>query len=464
MARAFVSLLLVFGNVVLSAVSLGAAEDRPLLVADFEQGMPKGAVVRGAESEVIDDGRSDHVLHLRISGGAAGAKPLVSLPVERFTPSGSSRLRFSVRAKTGAERLPLRWAALDAAGRPIHQVRLSVPAAGWAELDAPLGEWRWGNAAVGAWADVRRLVLLVEGPAAEVWLDDVRFEPSPAGEVSPPDWLKRQAFGEQAARSVADGGVIVATDAPADAIGEADLRRYASNMGKARAMVVRLFGDAVRPIDDATPPALLVFKDAAGYVRFWERMGTAWGATVGAPKGGGYTVYDISTSSYDPKVGPDRPVYLHESVHAVVAHDLRLLPGTEAHSWLQEAIANYVQICAYPKSLEPGAYARAFAQPVRADRRGLFQPLATVLGGRVSTRSYAQLASLFAYLVEEKPQWLPKIARAVADGATADAAFRQCGTDLPAVEAAWHAWGQERFPIGAKQEDGAHFAVPAEWK
>ncbi len=465
MARPTVILLAMLCAALLPAGRCGAADDGPQIAADFERGMPEGAGVRGAEAAVVVDGESDHVLRLKPARGGNGARVSVSLPVGRLKTVKSSRLRFSARAMTGGKALPLRWAAIDAAGRPIHQVRLSLPASdAWAELDAPVGAWRWGNTAVGAWADVRRLVLLVEGPADEVWLDDVRFESSPAGDPAPVDWLKRRAFGDGAARTVAEEGVLVATDARAEVIADTDLRRYASNMHKARALVARLFGDAVRPIDDATPPALLVFKDAAGYVGFWERMGTAWGATIGAPKAGGYTVYDISTSSYDPKVGPDRPVYLHESVHAIVAHDLRLLPGTPAHSWLQEGIANYVQLCVYPKSLEAGSFARAFAAPIRAEGHGLFRPLPDLLGGRPTVRNYAQLASLIAYLVEEKPAWLPKIARAVADGATADAAFGQCGTDLRAVQAAWQAWGQKRFAPDAAAGDDTHFATPAEWK
>lgn len=463
MTRMFVILLALSYGVASPAGAFGAAKDSPLVVADFEQGMPEGAKVRGAKAAVVIDTKTDHVLHLRGAGGADG-ETSVSLPMKRLETPASMRLRFSVRATTNEKPLPLRWLAVDSENRPIHQVRMSLPAAGgWTELDAPLGRWRWGQSAVGAWADVRRLVLLVEGPAEEVWLDDVRFEPAAAGAASPTDWLKRQAFGDEAARFIDEDGVLVGTNAPADVINEADLRRYAWNMKKARALVTRLFGDAVRPIDDATPPALIVFKDATGSEKFWQRMGAAWGASIGAPKGSGYTIYDISTSSYDAKIGPDRPVYLHESVHAIVSHDLRLLPGTEGHSWLHEGIANYVQLSVYPKSLPAGSYARAFARPVRADGRGLFQPLPDLFNGRVSGRNYAQLASLVAYLVEEKPQWLPKIARAVADGASADAAFRQFGTDLPTLEAAWHAWGKKRFPAGATDEDRPDLPKPPEW-
>ena len=62
-------------------------------------------------------------------------------------------------------------------------------------------------------------------------------------------------------------------------------------------------------------------------------------------------------SADDAERGVRRPVYVHESTHAVVARDLRLLTGNAKHSPLQEGIATYVQLCLHPDSVDRGAFA-----------------------------------------------------------------------------------------------------------
>ena len=234
------------------------------------------------------------------------------------------------------------------------------------------------------------------------------------------------------------------------------------NMRKTRALIRRLFGDAVKPVDTPMPAALLVFKDAPGYAGFWQMMGTQWGARIVPPQSGGYTVQDIATSSYDPKLGNDRPVWLHESVHAVAGRDLRLMPGSVEHSWLQEGLANYVQLCVYPASLDNGAYPRLFAAGVQDRPQALFRPLRQVLTERVTTQQYAQLASLIAFMIEAHPDWLPPLANAIATGEPVEKALKdRCKTDFEAMETEWLDWGRKRFV--QPREDG-HFTRPVEWE
>ena len=398
------------------------------------------------------------------------------LPVQGWDGAKVRELTVWLRARSDEKTVRLRLVAADEGGRQIFQRRVEIPSqapAGqwWHHVRLPLHVWRWGNTAVGSWSEVRRLGVLLESPASDVWVDDVQLLPDPrpapdaraaaAGRKPESDWLAKVAFGDRDARLAEADGLLVGTDAM-DGVAEADVARMLSNMRKVRAMVSRLFGPAVRPIDTRTPSALLVFRDNAAYVRFWTRLGEEWAVGVAIPTAGGFTVQDVSSSTYDPKLGADRPVFLHESVHAVLGHDLRLLTGADHHWWLHEGLANYVQLCLYPHSLDPAVYPREFARGIPPEGPGLFRPLKEVMGPRGMPRQYAQLACVMAYLVEEKPQWLPMIAKSLADGETTEQALKRCGTTFDELEAAWLAWGKQKFPK-PRVAGEPPFKVPAEW-
>ena len=156
----------------------------------------------------------------------------------------------------------------------------------------------------------------------------------------------------------------------------------------------------------------------------------------------------VAATTFDPKQGADRPVFFHESVHAVFAHDVRLLTGHDHQSWLHEGLAAYLQVCVFPRSLDPRMLPPQFARPIPADGSGTFLPLGALMTKRVSTKHYAQLVTLMAYLVEEKPQWLPVVAQALADGKRVEQALEACGTTAAELEAEWFKWGKARFRPG----------------
>jgi hypothetical protein len=144
-----------------------------------------------------------------------------------------------------------------------------------------------------------------------------------------------------------------------------------------------------------------------------------------------------------------------------VAHDVRLLPGTR-HSWLQEGVGNYLQLCVFPQSLKGGSLAQAFAAEPGA-RGAFFQPIDVVLGPSNEVRLHAQRATLFGYLLHEKPQWLPIIAKSMADGASAADALKKCDTTPAALEEGWRQWGRKWFDH-RDPADGVHFPLPKEWQ
>ena len=369
-------------------------------------------------------------------------------------------IAFQARASPAGDQkeIRIRIGLCDGAGRQILQRLIAVPMdEKWNSVDISLDRFRWGKIA-GGWNEARSIQVAIESPFSSIWLDEVKLMPRRADEGTPGDRLRKLAFADRDARLAEADGLFVATDA-AD-LTEADVVRLLGNMRRSRALIRRLFGDAVRPIDSPMPAALLIFKDQPSSAVFWQTMGRQWGARIVPPQSGGYTVQDIATSSYDAKLGNDRPVWLHESVHAVVGHDLRLAPGTAAHSWFQEGLANYIQLCIYPGSLDSGTYPRLFAAGVQDRPQAFFRPLKSVLTERVTSQQYAQLASLIAYLVEAKPEWLPKIAAALADGTSVDKVLAGLGTDFDGLEKDWLAWGRKRF---AEPRKDGHFGRPAEW-
>ena len=452
------------------AVATAAAQQRSApadqIVADFDAVSPSVSVGTGLRLTEIrgDDGD----LYLRVTaadGGPAKGTVLFNVP-DGLKPSDSAGLAVQVGAAGGRGSVKLRWLALDANNRVILQRRFDFkPDEPLKQASLPWTRWRWGDVTGGGPSEVRRIGFRIEEPADELRLDDLRLTgraappDAAAADASPREWLRRVAFGERDVRMAEADGLLVATDAP-DLLSDADLTGILARMRAGRAMTRRLFGDAVRPVEGSTPPALLVFRRHGGFVAFFESLSTEWNVRVVPPLGGGMTVQNLAASVFDPKQGPQRPVFLHESIHAVVANDVRLLNGNPHHSWLQEGLASYVQLCVYPGAVDRADLAANFARPIKPDGSGFFKPLDRLLDKLVTPPNYAQLATLVAYLVQDKPQWLPVLAKELTAGRTAEQAFAKCGTSLADLQSAWMKWGAAMVKDG---DAGARLPLPREF-
>ena len=450
---------------VLASVGLAqAARPRDQVITDFdkvETGVSPGAGMSLAEVKG-DDG--DTFLRLTaVGGGPARGTAAFVLPAG-VKPGESAGFAVQLRAKGAGAPAGIRWLALDESGRVILQRRYEVaPGDTFQEVSLRWTQWRWGDSAGGGPGEIRRVGLRVEDPADELHLDDLRLIGAGGADLaaaSPKEWLKRTAFGNRASRVVEVDGLLVGTDAH-DQLTNADLGGILDRMRRSRTMVRRLFGPAVRPVEGTTPPSLLVFRQHNDFVRFFEAVGREWNVRVVPPLGSGMTLQNVAASVFDPKQGADRPVYLHESVHAVLANDVRLLSGNDQHSWLHEGLASYVQLCVYPKSIDRRELASNFSAPIEPDGSGFFKPLDGLLRKRVNARQYAQVATLVAYLVQEKPQWLPIIAGELRDGRTTEEALRKCGTTVADLEAAWLKWGKEKT---GSADAGPILELPAEFR
>lgn len=427
-------------------------------IADFEPASDPKWEARNVAAAIASEAPTQGQAYLKLSNPQEPRRAYVRLPVPADADfAARASLSAQLRNPAGTGEVKLAWLALDAAGRPIFQRRFTLaPGEAWIRLDEPLGAWRWDDRFVGGWDEVRSLALRIDSDAAEIHLDDVRL----AGDAqadAPQRWLLDVAFGDRTYKKISDDGLLVATDA-LEGFSDADLQRLLRDMRQSRLFLRRIFGPAVRPTEQSGSAALLIFSDPAEHRAFFERLGQQWRVTISPPSAQGYTVQDIATSTYRAELGPRRPVYLHESVHAIVARDLRLQSSHEPHTPLQEGLANFVQICAHPQSLKRRVYVDAFARPFDASTGGAFKPLQALFESRATPREYAQLASVVAFLIERKPELLQAIAKGLAEGAPIGQILSRQGTSWQGLQDEWLAWGRARYV----DDNGPIFDVPPE--
>lgn len=443
------------------AASNGLRAD--VILADFEADRPVQSS-SNVTADRIEAGSPQGRGHLRLTMLPDG---LTAGSVQWRLPAGTDfegrgGLVAQMRVTGGNETKILRWVAFDEQGRPIFQRRFELkPGEAWIRLEEPLRQWRWHDVHPGDWSDVRQIGLRIETPTAQVEVDDVRLvgTSTPAQRT---DWLLRVAFEDRPVERMETSDLLVATDA-VDAFSEADLSRLLDDMARVRAWVKRVFGDTVRPIDGEGPVMLLIFKEDSDRQAFFKRLGEQWRATLGATQAQGFTVQDICSSTYDPAQGPRRPVYLHESVHGIVARELRLPVGYPRTSPLQEGLANYLQLCVHPRSLGRATFTTNFNRPIDPAGKGFFKPLRSLFDARPMAEQYAQLASVVAYLVERDPKLLRDLAAGLSDGQSATDILARRQTDWQALERAWLEWGRQAFPADSSNLP-VLFALPQEFQ
>lgn len=365
-------------------------------------------------------------------------------------------LKMQLRTTPTEESVSFRWLALAQDGETLLQRRFSFDkGAVWSEQEFPLALWRWGNLRCGDWSEVRQLQLVIESRVAEVRLDEIEVETGQP--YARPELIDEIAFGTDKPVVSERNGFRLSSNA-GDALHSADVERIHARFGPIPVWLRRVFGEAVRPLNE-TPIQVLVFATREDYIAFSRRLGLAWRVSIAPPEAGGYAVQDIASSYLDKEQGVDRPVFFHETIHATAARLLRLVPGSAAHSWLQEGLANYLQLCLFPDSLGLETYPRLFKEGV--GEKTYFKPLENLLSERVEMRHYAQLASLAAWLVEKHSDWLATIATSLADGGKLESALEDCETSIADMQQEWLKWGREKFPEGTKPKH--HFDKPAEW-
>jgi len=459
------SLLILF--LALHCFARAADEPVPEVLADFENGIPKTFRAEGLTptltAEKVPQGKSALLLE-PVAGGSA-TRCFISL---QKSPVYASALQAWIKVEPSATETPpvLRWFALDGNGKPLFQHRIEIKGGEWQKLSEPLSQWPWARGRVGDWTSVRSFALTIEGRVKSVGLDEIALigaEANPVAALPTRTWLQELAFGESMVRAVSDGDVWLATDM-LDEFTKDDMQVLLKKILAARTWLKNSFGTSFRTADPGRPISVLIFSSKESQVKLFERLGKAWRLQVAPSNAGGYTVLDIAT--IPPAAGklralPDRPVYLHEAVHALVGRDLRIVSGGELTNWFQEGLANYVQLCVNPESIDRAVYVKNFARPIDVEGKSFFKPMKMLLTTSAKTEHYAQLASVIAFLAEKRREWLQGIATGLAEGESIETILPKIGTSFEALEKEWVEWGKAAF---AKADERGIFSVPEEFK
>ncbi|MDQ3621808.1 MAG: hypothetical protein M3463_04865 [Verrucomicrobiota bacterium] len=162
---------------------------------------------------------------------------------------------------------------------------------------------------------------------------------------------------------------------------------------------------------------LLVFSSRDAYRAFPARLAAKLNAEATVPRAGGFTVFGIATSFWDPEQGSLRPVYTHEFVHALLSDRLRLDNRGE---WLHEGLASRYQLRFHPQENFGAIVADGLAaasrrlplerlcdgQPIPSNR--YWQAL-TVAGMLLQQEKYAPRAGRLFKRCETpaRPAWVP---------------------------------------------------------
>lgn len=432
---------------------------------DFENGLPESVRFVGVEPKLRDVSAPQGQLYLELVRNPGATLSYVIFPLpDGADLSRSAALRFRTRPDDDAPTAPLemRWLALDDRNRVLFQRRLTIDHdSDWQDLREPLSLWRWDNQRTGDWREVRRLALRIETNAGQLLLDDVRLETGTRGDASAvrsDDELVRLAFADRPVRRAAGDGLLVASD-QLERFTHADVESIRLDMLRARKLIARVFGPAVRTTNPAQSVALLIFDTPDSERLFHESLGKLWRAQIVPPRSGGYTVQDISTSSWNPRYGVKRPVYLHETVHGLLARDLRLLTGHAPHTWLHEGFASYVQVAVYPDSISADVLARNFQAGVGMPG-SQFIPLEELFRSRVQLDQYPQALSVVSHLIDKEPALLRDLAGALGDGKTVAEVLENRGMTLQQLQNDWLAWGRTHYRAGMKRV----VELPEEWK
>ncbi len=332
--------------------------------------------------------------------------------------------------------------------------RFRLTPGGPPEIVLPLRDFRdESRRVVGDFRRVGRLRLgfdAIEGAAPDtlppVRLDAVALRHGADAErACEPTVAERLAVAFPDGQGVAHAGthVLLLTDAPA--LRGDDGAKLVARLDAACALAATTYGLGS---GRGAPAVLHVAADRDGYLACIARHAAHFGVGIAPPASDGYTVLRRAFSSYDPAKGWDRPVYVHETAHALLVEREGL---TCDGNWVHEAFATALQARVHPASVT-GPYARAFGGLARREKSP-FQPWADALSdARPALRRYVQLATVLDFVAATHRDAMPKVwaafrgAKAPFHEGKAAPLAEALGTTADALEAAWLAWGRATWP------------------
>lgn len=392
-------------------LALLAAEPVPLV--DFESTEPgDGWQIRGLTLVEGSDPARGRVLTLEGSGKGRIRRPS---PFADWRPYGAVSIFVKVEAEA-----PVEMRLLAHSGRAAQLRRFTLQPGGWRELRLPLRDFRDDALErVCGFSRIDAFSLQWDKGEGKVTIDDPRLLPG----ASSPTVRERLALAyREGGRSSESEHFVVMSDVP-----DLDLEKLAARLEDGLKVLGDRYG-VKGGFEDKAP--LYVFRDAAARDAFVARLGEHFAVGIGSTKADGFTVLGIATGIHDPKQGFERPVFVHEAMHAAIH---RILGIASNGNWVQEGLASAVQMQVYPQS-------RGGMMSKKPPWAGLFAQ------GRLPLSAYGDAASVFDFLAEKHAAALPAVWDALRsskgllheEGPAVIAAA--LGTDAATLEASWRAW------------------------
>jgi hypothetical protein len=344
--------------------------------------------------------------------------------------AGAEELSFWVLADDEPPVLEVWLSGPEGAPRFWRRIDLTP---GWQQVRVPLRWVRWGSGRIPQWSEVTRLGFYLRG-AGRLWFDEVRVDDDPTG--------------PGATLSLDDLRALVSPDAPASVrvrqgrdvwlLTDCDDLDLDALVGHLDAVAAALHEELPGCHDQRLPLPLLVFAEEASYGAYVPRLAAAYGAASGPPETNGYTLQGIAASSYDPRRGSLRSVYVHELVHVYLQLH-HLLDADE--SWLSEGLATRYQLRYHYQDLAP-VVREGLARP------GWHDPLPELCDGRrLGPDRHWQAMTVLETLLEDDPQALDTLLSGARRAGSSDLGpmLESLGTDWDRLDARWRERCRERY-------------------
>lgn len=346
-----------------------------------------------------------------------------------------SQFRFRVYRDPRAEgESTLEVKFYERGGKAHFWRKITLDHSGEKEITVPLAWMRWSGSRTPDWRKVQQLGFYCRDKL-DVQIGSFAFTRDENGASPSVEELRKLAFPDPQTESVTveEEQMRLLTDKRS-----ADSEALDAWLKKHLDVLHRDF-----PFLEADPlrkPVLVVFARRKDYRDFPPRFAAMHNSGMSRPDSGGYTFMGVATSFWSEKYGAERPVFGHEFIHAW----LELAAGFPSGSgdWIQEGIANYVQIEVTPQQNLGQIILNGIA-----DENQHLSLRELCSGKRVPMNRYWQALSFIRFLTEQAPGELPALFAAIQQSGETDLDLHLdiLDTDWPSLEKAWKDWCRKTY-------------------
>lgn len=253
----------------------------------------------------------------------------------------------------------------------------------WQVIELPLHFFRYSTGASVGWSEVKRFGFQFRD-AVNVEIDGIELISD--GDGSPnltPEELGRLAFGDAPIFFRSDQFVLITND---DRVAG---DRLLTEFQKLRELVYADFPDLPKPRHAVMT---LVFATKSQYQQFWPKFSQKHASVVAPVRSNGFSLLGVAGSYFSAEFGPVRPVWIHETCHALLGPALGL---SNASEWLHEGLANHYQLNWTKQNLRELHRSRLAS--------GSYKPLSVLTNGkRLRLDDYAQATHFVGWLLANR--------------------------------------------------------------